>query len=136
MDMGKGRVLILDDEFAVCRSIEMMVQQSGLESMSVTDAAAFFQAVRDWNPTHIVLDLVMPGMDGVEVVQKLADMGCTATIAISSGLGKRVLSAAQRSAAEHGLRISDVLPKPFSVSALNKFLHASGDTQVLSTDYG
>jgi len=136
MDMGKGRVLILDDEYAVCRSIEMMVQQSGLESMSVTDATAFFQAVRDWNPTHIILDLVMPGMDGVEVVQQLADMGCTATIAISSGVGKRVLSAAQRSAAEHGLRISDVLPKPFSMSALNKFLHASRDAEAPSTENG
>jgi CheY-like chemotaxis protein len=31
----------------------------------------FFRAVEDWHPTHVAIDLVMPEMDGVEVLAKL-----------------------------------------------------------------
>jgi len=122
MDPFKGRVLILDDEHAVGRSIELMANHLGFEPKSVTDASDFFEAIRTWNPTHIILDLVMPGMDGVEVLQRLGAEGCEANIGITSGIGKRVLHAAKRSAAEHGLHAIEILPKPFSVAALSAFL--------------
>jgi len=122
MDIERQRVLIFDDEVSVGRSIELMVRHTGRDATSVIDAASFFEAILNWKPTHIILDLVMPGMDGVEVLQSLATLECRANIAISSGVGKRVLNAAQRSAAEHGLRIVEVLPKPFTMRELSDFL--------------
>lgn len=96
--------------------------------MSTTESDTFFHSITNWNPTHIILDLVMPGMDGVEVLQRLAEMECTYCIALSSGIGKRILGAAQRSAIEHGLNIAAVLPKPFSVSSLSAFLFGATET--------
>ncbi|MDR3689272.1 MAG: EAL domain-containing response regulator [Fimbriimonas sp.] len=125
MNLERGRVLILDDEEAVGKSIARLAEHLLLESRSETNAEAFLKAVDQWKPTHIILDLVMPGMDGVQVLQRLADMNCTARIAISSGIGGRVLNAAYRSAAEHGLDIACVLPKPFTASELKEFLHNS-----------
>jgi len=121
-------VLIFDDEIAIARSTALMVQHLGMDAISVTNPEAFFQAVSDWRPTHIILDLIMPGMDGVEVLQSLAKQGCTASIALSSSVGKRVLSAAQRSASEHGLRIAEVLPKPLTLAALQSFLADNDET--------
>jgi CheY-like chemotaxis protein len=80
----------------------------------VTDARLLIlRAVDEWHPTHIAVDLVMPEMDRVEVLVKLADRKCRAKIIIASGVGTRVLDAAGRSANEHGLNISGVLPKRF-----------------------
>jgi EAL domain-containing protein (putative c-di-GMP-specific phosphodiesterase class I)/FixJ family two-component response regulator len=128
----RGRVLIFDDEPAVARSIALMAQHNDMDTMSVSDAPTFFEKVREWDPTHIILDLIMPDMDGVEVLQELARQGCTASIAISSGVGNRVLNAAQRSATEHGLHIAGVLPKPFTMSALQAFLATTRDSLSLS----
>ncbi|MDP1757300.1 MAG: diguanylate cyclase, partial [Pseudohongiella sp.] len=65
----------------------------------------------------------MPRMDGVQVMVELARLNCQADIIISSGVGGRVLDAAARSAAEHGLKISGVLPKPFSPARLRELLN-------------
>jgi len=119
---GKGRVLILDDDPIVGRSIAQLCEYLDIESVAVTDPTEFFRFVTDWNPTHIILDLVMPEMDGVQVLQQLARQSCRARITISSGVGNRVLDAARRSAVEHGLDIAGVLPKPFSVTALKEVL--------------
>lgn len=69
-----------------------------------------------------LLDLVMPTMDGMQVIARLAKLSCRAKIIITSGVGSRVLDAAGRSAAEHGLDIAGVLAKPFSPSQLREML--------------
>jgi len=122
------RLLILDDDPAIGRTIEIMAQMSGAQTLAVSNADEFFRAVTEWGATHIILDLIMPGMDGMEVLQRLARQRCRACLAISSGVGSRVLNAAQRSAQEHGLRISCVLPKPFEMAALNEFLSTKLET--------
>jgi EAL domain-containing protein (putative c-di-GMP-specific phosphodiesterase class I) len=60
----------------------------------------------------------MPELDGVEIMRLLAERKCRAKIVISSGMGTRVLDAAQRSASEHGLSIAGVISKPISKEAL------------------
>jgi EAL domain-containing protein (putative c-di-GMP-specific phosphodiesterase class I) len=65
-------------------------------------------------PDILTIDLAMPELDGVEIMRLLAERKCRSTIIISSGMGTRVLDAAQRSASEHGLRIAGVISKPIS----------------------
>ena len=83
--------------------------------------------VGEWNPTHITVDLVMPEMDGVEVLVELAARGCKANVIITSGMGSRVLDAAKRSADEHGLNIVGVLAKPFITAAMQELLLQPAD---------
>ncbi len=91
----------------------------------MTGTEDFFRSVQEWQPTHIAIDLVMPEMDGVEVLQRLAVGRCTAKIIITSGVGSRVLDAAGRSANEHGLEIVGVLSKPFAPRQLRELLDAT-----------
>jgi EAL domain-containing protein (putative c-di-GMP-specific phosphodiesterase class I) len=69
-------------------------------------------------PDIITIDLVMPELDGVEIMRLLAERKSQAKIIISSGMGTRVLDAAQRSASHHGLDIAGVITKPISREAL------------------
>ncbi|HEX7046582.1 MAG TPA: EAL domain-containing response regulator [Gammaproteobacteria bacterium] len=117
-----GRVLILDDDAAVGETIRFVAESADMEARSVTAPDEFFTTVDEWRPTHIVLDLIMPEMDGVEIMRHLAERRCDAHIIILSGVGNRVLDAARRTAAEKGLRISGVLSKPISPKDLREFL--------------
>jgi EAL domain-containing protein (putative c-di-GMP-specific phosphodiesterase class I) len=122
--MSQGRLLILDDDLAVGQTLALVAEGIGMESRLTTGVEEFFATLDEWNPTHITVDLVMPEMDGIEVMRLLSARGCRARIIISSGVGDRVLDAARRSATEHGLDIVGVLPKPFLPSALRAMLEA------------
>jgi EAL domain-containing protein (putative c-di-GMP-specific phosphodiesterase class I) len=93
----------------------------------------FFTALEEWHPTHIVLDLVMPDMDGVQILAELGARKCTADIIITSGVGSRVLDAAGRSARQHGLHVVGLLAKPFSPAALRTLLSVPPRLPVNST---
>jgi EAL domain-containing protein (putative c-di-GMP-specific phosphodiesterase class I)/ActR/RegA family two-component response regulator len=117
-----GRILILEDDMHVGKIMKLIAEANGLETRLVADPGRFFSALDEWHPTHIALDLVMPDMDGVEVLVELAKRDCGAKIIITSGLGARVLDAAGRSGHERGLNVVGVLAKPFSATALRELL--------------
>jgi EAL domain-containing protein (putative c-di-GMP-specific phosphodiesterase class I)/FixJ family two-component response regulator len=117
-----ARVLILDDNANVAATLEAIARRSGHEARSTTDAQEFLRVAADWCPSHLILDLVMPETDGMQVIHALAALRCQAGIIISSGAGARVLDAAQRAAVEGGLVIVGTLPKPFRPQAVRNLL--------------
>ena len=120
--MTGRRLLILDDDPSIGQTMGLIAETVRFDTRFTTDPECFFALVDEWAPTHIALDLVMPRMDGVEVMVQLARRGCGARIIVTSGVGSRVLDAAGRSAEEHGLDIAGVLSKPFSPAALRALL--------------
>jgi EAL domain-containing protein (putative c-di-GMP-specific phosphodiesterase class I)/CheY-like chemotaxis protein len=120
--MDSGRLLIFDDDPGVGNIIRLIAEKSGLSARLVTHPEDFFRAVGEWRPTHITIDLVMPDMDGVQVLVELAARNCKANVIITSGMGGRVLDAAGRSANDHGLNIVGVLAKPFGTAAMQELL--------------
>lgn len=121
-------ILILDDDAAVGQTIQWIAEGLGFEAEFVTRPAVFFQRLDQMCPDIITIDLVMPELDGVEIMRLLAERKCKAKIVISSGMGTRVLDAAQRSATEHGLSIAGVISKPISKEALCALI-GEGDEQ-------
>jgi EAL domain-containing protein (putative c-di-GMP-specific phosphodiesterase class I) len=122
----KDRLLILDDESAIGQTIALIARGTGLDAVATDCADDFFRELDAWQPTHIALDLIMPGLDGVEIMRLLAERGCRARIVITSGVGGRVLSAARRTADEHGLNVVGVMAKPFSPQELRALLQSDG----------
>lgn len=120
--MNAGRIVILDDEPDVAQTVALVVGSVGLEPVITPTASAFFEEIDRRMPEFIALDMVMPDMDGVEVMRRLAERECSAQIIVISGLGGRVLGAAERSALEHGLNIIGAVPKPFSSLELRKLI--------------
>ncbi|CAM3438549.1 EAL domain-containing protein [Halomonas lysinitropha] len=123
---GKGkppRLLILDDEAMTGETIARVAVFDGFDARHITSPMTFFEEATRWHPDILAIDLIMPEMDGVEVMAELARLGCRARLIITSGVGSRVLDAAARSAREHGLDIVGVIAKPFSAAALRELLH-------------
>ena len=118
----KGRLLVLDDDPEIGEMICAMAAGAGFETRATTDAAEFFRIEAEWHPTHVALDLIMPGIDGIVVVRQLARQRCTAAIVITSGAGPSVLEAAHRASIEHGLNVLGSMSKPFSSAELRALL--------------
>jgi len=124
--MNGKRLLVLDDDALVAGTIRQIALSAGFEVHCVGDGTAFLEAVERFAPDHLVLDLLLPGMDGVQVIERLARAGCRARLVIISGLDCRVLEAASRNAAELGLAIAGILTKPFRPAQLGALLSEQG----------
>lgn len=120
--MSDHKLLILDDDQLTGETIRNVAEYAGMSVKVTTNAINFFNLLNEWQPTHIALDLIMPDMDGVEVLGALGEQLVTAKIIITSGVGHQVLQAAARSAAAHGLNIVGILPKPFNPKAFREMI--------------
>lgn len=116
------RLLVLDDDAMTGETIRRIGEFAGLESIHTASPAEFFRLVREWAPDVIALDLLMPEMDGVEVMAMLSELDCEANLIITSGVGSKILNAAGLSATSHGLNTLGVLSKPFSPAMLRSLL--------------
>ena len=125
--MPRRRILILDDDAAVGQTIQWIAESLGFEAEFVTQPEEFFQRFSRAGPDILTIDLAMPELDGVEIMRLLAERECKAKIVISSGMGTRILEAAQRSASEHGLRIAGVISKPISKEAMRALIGQGSD---------
>lgn len=124
--MSGGRLLILDDDPAVGQLLVFVAQSAGSESRLTLEAPAFFAELAAWQPTHVAIDLTMPGMDGLEVMRRMAAQGSRAAVIVSSGAGPEEVAAAMSLAGELGLVAAGALPKPFSVQRLRSLLQEPG----------
>ena len=75
-----SRVFIIDDDAAVRASIADLLESAGLESETFGTPEEFLRCQRADGPSCIVLDLRLPGMDGLAVQRALADASITTPI--------------------------------------------------------
>ncbi|WP_062132656.1 EAL domain-containing response regulator [Demequina aestuarii] len=128
-----GRVLIIDDDPLVGRMLRAHVEAAGFEGRVTEDADTFFEIEREWHPSHVVVDLVMEHMDGLAVLEGLAKSGSQAAVVISSGMGARVIGAAQEVTAARGLTYAGALAKPFTAADVEVVLRATPNARRQAT---
>lgn len=134
-DIEKPRkLLILDDELIVAQTVALAAERHAFAVRISESPEAFFSDVADFEPSHVIIDLLMPGMDGVEVLRNLAARECDAKIIMMSGRGSKVLEAAQRVGIERGLRITGTLPKPFKPAELRALLDADAHDRMRNSE--
>lgn len=118
----RPRLLIIDDDLAFSRMVKRVADPHGFDVVTTDDPASFRQTARSWSPTLIIMDLQMPGTDGIELLRDLALDKCKAEIVLSSGLDLRTLDAARHLGAERGLKMQGVLHKPIPLNELNELM--------------
>ncbi len=116
------RLLLVDDEVEFGEIIERIALKLGFSVCKTTQPSAFQRQYDSCNPTHIVLDMIMPEMDGIELMEWLAQRGCKAKIIVISGYNSQYGNTARTAAATNGLDVVATLSKPFSVSAVRSIL--------------
>ena len=117
------RVMVVDDDPGFGAFVRQVAQGCGYEVLLTLDAATFQAEYTRSQPDLIMLDLQMPGTDGVELLRVLADLGCTAPILVMSGLDAKVIDTARRLGAARGLQMGRVLTKPIRAADLRDVLN-------------
>ena len=132
--MGDKTLVVIDDDDLVGQLVVEAAQQVGFSALAVQDFEALEVQVDSAEPDVMVLDLVLPNVDGIQVLRFLADRGCKAKIWLLSGFDPKVVQTAERLGVSLGLNIVGALNKPVSVTTLKeelrKQLRESGDFSV------
>lgn len=79
--MGR-KILVVDDEEVLVETITYNLEQSGYQVLTATDGASALEIARQELPDLIVLDIMLPGMDGLEVCRQLRRDKRTSTVPI------------------------------------------------------
>ncbi|NYS26170.1 EAL domain-containing response regulator [Rhodobacteraceae bacterium 2376] len=116
-----GRLIILDDDAMIAETIANIAQSLNFETLVALQASEFLEQLQVFNPTHAIIDLSMPEVDGLEVLRKL-DGQCRAKVIIASGSDSRILEAARRVGLAHGADVIGTLQKPFRAKHLKALL--------------
>jgi len=123
--MPLNRLLVIDDEPLTASVVGKVARTLGFDVITTDVPSDLRTRLRSWQPSAIVLDLMMPGLDGFEVLAILKEEGSTARILIVSGVDYPMIEAARNLATRYGLRIAGVLSKPFDLDALSGLLRAA-----------
>jgi two-component system response regulator MprA len=107
------RVLVVDDEPAVRTSLTSALQFEGYEVQSVADGQQALDALNEGLPDLIIMDVLMPRLDGLQAVRRLRAQGQTMPVLLLTArdaLGDRVLGL--------DAGADDYLVKPFGLEEL------------------
>jgi two-component system response regulator ResD len=111
----RGSVLVVDDEPTITDVVSRYLQRAGYETRSAAAGPAALQLVGEARPDLVVLDLMLPGMDGLEVMRRLRADGDRRRLPV-------ILLTAKGEPADRviGLRLGadDYVAKPFSPAEL------------------
>lgn len=106
-------VYLIDDDDAVRRSAGFMLKTAGFAVKSYESGMAFLKEAKELGPGCILLDVRMPGMDGIEVQQELRSRGIAHPIIVMTGHGD--VTVAVRAMKAGAL---DFIEKPFEKAVL------------------
>jgi two-component system response regulator MtrA len=67
----KGRILVVDDDTALSEMLGIVLRGEGFEPYLCTDGDGAIRAFREFNPDLVLLDLMLPGKDGIEICREI-----------------------------------------------------------------
>jgi FixJ family two-component response regulator len=113
MEMTQACVSVIDDDALVLRSLRRLLESAGFAVRTFSSAQAFLERRAAGLPGCVVMDLSMPGLDGLQLQQALADSADTRPVVFISGRGSVPASVAAMKAGA-----LDFLTKPLDEQTL------------------
>lgn len=105
-------ILVVDDDADVRELLCRMLEQDGYAAAAASGGAQALRSIESDAPDLVITDVVMPGMDGFEVLQRLRHLAPQAGVLVMSGGGRLGLDLYLETARRLGA--SAVLRKPFT----------------------
>jgi len=118
--MRKGHILIVDDEMSITTTLEGILTDEGYEVSKAENGTQALELIKSVSPDVILLDIWMPGMDGIEVLKAIKEFQSDLEVIIMSGHGS--IDTAVRATK---LGAFDFIEKPLSLeNVLSTINHA------------
>ncbi|HEY1931324.1 MAG TPA: response regulator [Acetobacteraceae bacterium] len=119
-----AKLLVIDDQPGIGAIVARIAASLGLDTQVVGDPMQAIEAFVSFSPDAVVLDLVMPEKDGIELLEEMILTGHPAMFIIMSGYGEAYLRLAEGVARFHGIKPPIVLRKPFDRAELTELLRS------------
>ena len=112
------KILIVEDDPALSRLLQINLEHEGFETECLADGSLVPERARDYGPDLVLLDLMLPGLDGFKLLEALGQ-GRHAPMVVLTARG-------QRADKLRGLRLGadDYVTKPFDLEELIARIHA------------
>jgi EAL domain-containing protein (putative c-di-GMP-specific phosphodiesterase class I)/ActR/RegA family two-component response regulator len=124
------RILVIDDDADIGDLVSAAAEAMGFQCIATTNPTSFLESLTA-ETTLVLLDLMMPDMDGVVLMRLLAKRKCRAGIVLMSGVGKRTIESTEQFAQAMGLCVAGHLEKPFRIHELEEVLRRLPKVQPL-----
>jgi EAL domain-containing protein (putative c-di-GMP-specific phosphodiesterase class I)/ActR/RegA family two-component response regulator len=120
--MNENRLLVVDDDPEVGAFFGQVGEDLGFETKVLADPGLFAQTILEFSPTVLLLDLQMPGRDGIELLRELSTLDRRPKVLIASGLDSRVLTTASELGLSMGVDVAGAFCKPIALDELEVLL--------------
>ena len=122
--MSIRRLLVVDDEPEFADVVRRVGESKNFVVRTLIDSLEFEETYRRFSPSVIVLDIVMPDMDGIEIVRWPSSN--TAPVILTTGYGSHFANAAEELGSIEGQFSITTIAKPTSLSEIEAALDARG----------
>jgi DNA-binding response OmpR family regulator len=109
---NKGLILLVDDNDDLVRHLSLLLRNVGYEVMALSNGVGVSEALALNRPSLLVLDVMMPGVDGFEVLRRVRENPAHADLPVMMLTARGTEEAKVRG---FGLGADDYLAKPFSI---------------------
>jgi len=111
------RILICDDDKAICEYMQTLLERDGYEVKALSDPSLVEEEVRLGGYHLIILDLMMPKLDGIEVLRRIRKLDSDIAVVIFTGFPNL-----ESAVASMKLDAVDYIKKPFNVDEFREVL--------------
>lgn len=123
------RILIIDDDKDICEYMQLLLSQSGYEVTAQTDARAALELLKEEEFHVVILDIMMPELNGMELLERIRDFDSDIAIIIFTGY-----PSVDTAVTSMKYNVSDYIKKPFDVDEFNQTLEKILREKGLLTD--
>ena len=68
------KILVVDDEHEACDALKEFLSMKGYEVSTAQDGQTALRKIKEYDPQIVLLDVIMPGMNGIKVLQQIKKM--------------------------------------------------------------
>ena len=127
METNSRRLVVVDDEPDIARFIADAAAELGYDVRTAGNAEAFKRLYDAFDPTVVILDVVMPDVDGIELVRFLAERKCSARVLVISGYAPQYMNYTTSLGEALGLPSIRAMAKPIDLDVLEDFLAGTAE---------
>lgn len=120
----RARIIVVDDEALIAETVVEILKDEGFEAAGVSTGTSAIELARDWRPDIVLSDVILPGLNGIEIGIRIREMFPSCRIILFSGQAA-TLDLLEK-AREQG-HTFDILAKPVKPEQLVRLIRAQSN---------